>query len=155
MLKSASDYLFLFREIMKIWKKEFTPEVLNTLSKDCAVAHLGIQFSAFGDNWLEATMPIDHRTKQPWGILHGGISAALAETVGSAGSVLCVEENQRIVGLEINANHLRPVSEGFVTARATPIQLGRKIHVWQVDIRNQEDKLCCVSRLTLSVLNNE
>ena len=140
---------------MTIWKKQFDLQALNDFAKDCAVGHLGIQFSAFGDNWIEAQMPVDQRTKQPWGVLHGGISAALAETVGSAGGALCVEEDQYIVGLDINANHLRPVSGGLVTARATPIQLGRKIHVWQIDIRNQEDKLCCVSRLTLSVLNNE
>ena len=140
---------------MKIWKKDFDLAALNDFAKDCAVGHLGIQFSAFGDNWLEATMPVDQRTKQPWGFLHGGISAALAETVGSAGGALCVEDDQHIVGLDINANHLRPVSEGLVTARATPVQLGRKIHVWQIDIRNSQDKLCCVSRLTLSVLTNE
>lgn len=136
-----------------IWKKNVTLESLNQLAKNCAVEHLGIQFSAIGENWLEATMPVDQRTKQPFGLLHGGISAALAETVGSAAAGLCLEEGQAAVGLEINANHLRPVKRGIVTARATPLHLGKRTQVWQIEIKNDEQKLCCISRLTISVID--
>lgn len=99
-------------KMMKIWKKTFTLEQLNQFNAQCAVGHLGIQFTAQGEDWLEATMPVDHRTTQPMGFLHGGISAALAETVGSMAGFCCVEENQAVVGLDINASHLRPVREG-------------------------------------------
>lgn len=135
-----------------IWKKTFTLAQLNDMGKNCAVGHLGIEISAFGDDWLEATMPVDSRTIQPFGLLHGGISVALAETVGSLAGFLCVEEGKAVVGLDINANHLRPVKQGKVTAKATPINLSKNTHVWQIDIRTEEDKLCCVSRLTLSII---
>ena len=135
-----------------IWKKTFTLAQLNDMEKNCAVGHLGIEISAFGDDWLEATMPVDSRTIQPFGLLHGGISVALAETVGSLAGFLCVEEGKAVVGLDINANHLRPVKQGKVTAKATPINLSKNTHVWQIDIRTEEDKLCCVSRLTLSII---
>ncbi|OOF64573.1 hotdog fold thioesterase [Rodentibacter sp. Ppn85] len=136
-----------------IWKKTFTLSQLNEMGKNCAVGHLGIEISAFGEDWLEATMPVDHRTTQPFGLLHGGISVALAETVGSLAGLLCVEEGKAAVGLDISSNHLRPVREGKVTAKATPINLSKNIHVWQIDIRNDQDKLCHVSRLTLSIIN--
>lgn len=136
-----------------IWQKNFTLENLNQLCSNNAVSHLGIEISAFGEDWIEATMPVDHRTMQPFGVLHGGISVALAETIGSLAGSLCLEEGKTAVGLDINANHLRSVRSGKVTARATPINLGRNIQVWQIDIRTEENKLCCVSRLTLSVIN--
>ena len=136
---------------MAIWKKTFTLNQLNEMSKNCAIEHLGIEVSAVGENWIEAKMPVDHRTTQPFGLLHGGISVALAETIGSLAGFLCIEEDQVALGLDINANHLRPVKQGFVTAKATPIALSQNTHVWQIDIRNEEDKLCCVSRLTLSI----
>ena len=123
-----------------IWQKNFTLENLNQLCSNSAVSYLGIEISAFGEDWIEATMPVDHRTMQPFGVLHGGVSVALAE-------------GKTAVGLDINANHLRSVRSGKVTARATPINLGRNIQVWQIDIRTEENKLCCVSRLTLSVIN--
>ncbi|WP_386685794.1 hotdog fold thioesterase [Lonepinella sp. MS14437] len=139
---------------MNIWKREFTLDDLNQACHDCAVHHLGIEFSAKGDDWLEATMPINEKTMQPVGILHGGISAALAETVGSAAGHCCTEGTQAVVGAEINASHLRPVYKGsVVTARATAVKIGRTLHIWHIDIRNEENKLCCVSRLTLSVIN--
>ena len=131
-----------------IWQKNFTLENLNQLCSNSAVSHLGIEISAFGEDWIEATMPVDHRTMQPFGLLHGGISVALAETIGSLAGSLCLEEGKTAVGLDI-----RPVRSGKVTARATPINLGRNIQVWQIDIRTEENKLCCVSRLTLSVIN--
>ena len=136
-----------------IWQKNFTLENLNQLCSNSAVSHLGIEISAFGEDWIEATMPVDHRTMQPFCLLHGGISVALAETIGSLAGYLAIEENKIAVGLDINAHHLRSVKQGIVTAKATPISLNRNIHVWQIDIRDEQDKLCCVSRLTLSILN--
>ena len=136
-----------------IWQKNFTLENLNQLCSNSAVSHLGIEISAFGEDWIEATMPVDHRTTQPFGLLHGGISVALAETIGSLAGYLAIEENKIAVGLDINAHHLRSVKQGIVTAKATPISLNRNIHVWQIDIRDEQAKLCCVSRLTLSILN--
>lgn len=136
---------------MAIWKKTFTLNQLNEMSKNCAIEHLGIEVSAVGENWIEAKMPVDHRTIQPFGLLHGGISVALAETIGSLAGFLCVEEGQIVVGLDINANHLCSVKQGFVIAKAIPISLSKNIHVWQIDIRDEQDKLCCVSRLTLSI----
>ena len=136
-----------------IWQKNFTLENLNQLCSNNAVSHLGIEISAFGEDWIEATMPVDHRTMQPFGVLHGGVSVALAETIGSLAGSLCLEEGKTAVGLDIHANHLRPVRSGQVTARATPLNLGKNIQVWQIDIRTEENKLCCVSRLTLSVIN--
>ncbi|MDU7463294.1 MAG: hotdog fold thioesterase [Haemophilus haemolyticus] len=136
-----------------IWQKNFTLENLNQLCSNSAVSHLGIEISAFGEDWIEATMLVDHRTMQPFGVLHGGVSVALAETIGSLAGSLCLEEGKTAVGLDIHANHLRPVRSGKVTARATPLNLGKNIQVWQIDIRTEENKLCCVSRLTLSVIN--
>ena len=140
---------------MSIWKKHLTLQQLNDFCQHCAVAHLGIEFTAQGDDWLEARMPIDHRTTQPMGFLHGGISAALAETVASTAGFCCVEANQAVVGLEINASHLRPVKQGYVCAKSSPIRLGKNVQVWQIDIRDEQDKLCCVSRLTLSVIAHD
>lgn len=138
---------------MSIWKKNFTLEQLNQVGLHCAVAHLGIEITERGEDYLKATMPVDHRTTQPQGFLHGGISAALAETVGSLAGFCCVDTQQAVVGVEINASHLRPVRTGWVTATATPIRLGTSLQVWQIDIQDQQDKLCCVARLTLSVVN--
>ena len=98
-----------------IWQKNFTLENLNQLCSNSAVSHLGIEISAFGEDWIEATMPVDHRTMQPFGVLHGGVSAALAETVASLAGSLCLEEGKAAVGLDINANHLRPVRSGKVS----------------------------------------
>lgn len=140
---------------MTIWKKNLTIQQLNTMNQHCAVSHLGIEVTAQGENYLEATMPVDQRTTQPMGFLHGGISAALAETVGSLAGFCCVDDHHAVVGSEINASHLRPVRHGLVRARATPVKLGSTLQVWQIDIYNQEDKLCCSSRLTLSVINIE
>ena len=137
---------------MSIWKRHLTLAQMNELGSRCSLAHLGIEFIAQGEDWLEATMPVDQHTKQPMGLLNGGVSVALAESVGSLAGFLCVEEPQAVVGTDINASHLRPVRDGFVTARATPIRLGKRVQVWQIDIRDQQDKLCCSSRLTLSVI---
>lgn len=138
---------------MKIWKKNLTLEQMNQFNQHCAVSHLGIRFTAQGENWLEATIPVDERTSQPMGFLHGGISAALAETVGSMAGFCCVEENQAVVGLDIYANHLRPVkAPAEVIARAFPIHLGKTTQVWQIDIQEPDKKPCCSARLTVSVI---
>ena len=138
---------------MSIWKKHYSLAQLNQQGKHCAVGHLGIEIIEQGEDYLKASMPVDHRTTQPYGFLHGGISAALAETVASVAGFCCAEESKGVVGVEINASHLRPVRSGFVTAIAKPVRLGTTLQVWQIDIHDQQDKLCCVSRLTLSVMN--
>ena len=121
---------------------------------DTMSAHLGIALSEIGDDFLCATMPVNERTKQPYGILHGGASAALAETVGSVASHLVVNnETHRCVGLELNANHIRSVKEGFVIATCKSIHLGRQTHVWDIQIKEQSSqKLVCISRLTVMIL---
>ena len=135
-----------------IWKKPFTLEGLNNTENNL-VKHLGIEFSAFGDDYLEAIMPVDHRTHQPFGLLHGGASVVLAESLGSLAGFLCLEDmGNAVVGQEINANHIRGVKSGTVTGRATPIHLGRQSQVWSIEIRNEDDKLVAISRLTLAVV---
>ncbi len=127
---------------------------LANLGKDTMSEFLGIQFTEIGDNFLKATMPVDNRTRQPYGILHGGASAALAETLGSVASALVIDRSKHIcVGLGINANHIRSVKDGFVTGVATPIHLGRTTHVWDIRIVDENDKLVCISRLTGAILD--
>lgn len=117
------------------------------------VTLLDIKFSEITADSISATMPVDHRTKQPFGILHGGASVVLAETVGSIASFLVIGEGKEVpVGLEINANHLRSVSDGLVTAKCTPIHIGRKTHVWDIKISNDQGKLVCISRLTIAIV---
>lgn len=139
-------------ERMMIWFKEYQLETLNGLRNANMAGHLGIQFTEIGDSHLTARMPVDERTKQAFGILHGGASCVLAETVGSVASWMCIDPIQkRAVGLEINANHLRPVTEGYVTAVCKPVQTGRSIHVWNIEIFKDDGKLSCVSRLTCAI----
>lgn len=137
-----------------IWKSPFTLDQLNESARDTMVEYLGIQFSDYGDDFLEATMPVDHRTVQPYGLLHGGASAALAETLGSMAGALCLEDPGKmgVVGVEINANHLRSATKGLVTGRTTPVKIGRRIQVWQIEIMDEQNKLICVSRLTITVV---
>ncbi|MFT3945424.1 MAG: hotdog fold thioesterase [Agriterribacter sp.] len=137
-----------------IWfKKEFSLEQLLNSSKGTLAEHLGILFSETGDNYIKATMPVDHRTKQPYGLLHGGASVALAETLGSVASSLVIDPDKSLcVGLEINANHMRAVKEGLVTGTATPIHLGSSTHVWEIKIHDEKGKLVCISRLTVAIL---
>ncbi|NBC06146.1 MAG: hotdog fold thioesterase [Bacteroidetes bacterium] len=139
---------------MKIWKQAFSLEGLQQISQQTMVDHLGIEFSAYGDDYLEATMPVDHRTVQPARLLHGGASVALAETIGSVASYMCIEniETHMAVGVEINANHLRPATSGKVTGRVSPLRLGRKLHVWNIEIKDEQKRLICVSRLTIAVV---
>ncbi|ACY84620.1 hypothetical protein ETAE_1783 [Edwardsiella piscicida] len=117
------------------------------------VGHLGIAITRIGDDTLEGSMPVDQRTRQPFGLLHGGASAVLAETLGSLAGYLCSEGTQQVVGLEINANHLRAVRSGTVHGVCRALHLGRRHQVWQIDIRDDRDHLCCTSRLTTALLD--
>ena len=140
---------------MSIWyKQDITLEQLDQLNKNNLGEHLGMRFTEIGDNYLKATMPVDHRTQQPYGLLHGGASVALAETLGSVGSALIIDLEKNIcVGIEINANHVRGVKSGIVTGIATPIHIGSSTHVWDIKIYDEKEKLVCISRLTVSVLD--
>jgi len=136
-----------------IWKNKFTVDQLNELSKNTMVSTLDIRFTKIADNFILATMPVDERTVQPLGLLHGGASAALAETLGSVASVACIDiEKYQPVGVEINANHLKSARSGFVEGKVSPIRIGRKMHVWNIEIRNEEKELICVSRLTVMII---
>lgn len=118
--------------------------------------HLGMEFTAIGDDWLRCRMPVDARTRQPYGRLHGGASVALAETVGSTAAGLCVDrETHAVVGMEINANHIRPAYEGFVHATARPENIGRTTHVWSIRIEDEAGKLVCISRFTVAVIDKD
>jgi 1,4-dihydroxy-2-naphthoyl-CoA hydrolase len=137
-----------------IWKnKEVTIDNLNKLSLNTMAEALGIWFSEIGENCLKATMPVDNNTRQPYGLLHGGASAVLAETLGSVASSLCIDtEKQICVGLEINCNHVRGKKEGVVTGTVTPLHIGASTHVWDIKIHDEKDKLICISRLTVAIL---
>ncbi len=137
---------------MPIWKKPTTVAILNALSVNTATAHLGIEFTEVGDDFLKARVPVDARTCQPYGLLHGGVSVVLAETLGSCGAVCASPEGARAVGLEINANHLRGATSGWVTGTARPLHIGRTTHVWQIELRNEMDELTCMSRITMAIL---
>ena len=125
---------------------------LNALSANTAMEPLGIEFTELGPDFLCATMPVDRRTHQPYGLLHGGASVLLAETLGSTAAMLCVAEGERCVGIEINANHLRAVRDGIVTGTARPLHVGRQTQVWEIRIEDAAGRLVCVSRLTVAVL---
>lgn len=137
-----------------IWKQKMDLEQIRASSEKSLGPHLGIEITAVGEDFVEATMPVDDRTRQPFGLLHGGASVALAETLGSVASMLCIEnlEEQTPVGVEINANHLNSVKSGKVTGRATPIKIGRRLQVWQIEIKDERDRLICVSRITIAVV---
>jgi 1,4-dihydroxy-2-naphthoyl-CoA hydrolase len=138
---------------MTIWKTVVDIAQIEQRNIGTAAAHLGIEFTGFGEDWLAARMPVDHRTVQPMGILHGGSSVLLAETLGSVASNLCVDNKTHYcVGLDINANHVRSAKEGFVKGEARPIHLGRSTHVWEIRIVDSAERLTCISRLTMSVL---
>ena len=139
-----------------IWITPISVEEINSRAKNTLSDHLGIVFTETGDDFLSASMPIDSRTVQPMGILHGGASCALAETVGSAAANYCVDQKQHVcVGLDININHLRPVQKGKVTGTARPFHLGKKTQVWEIQICNEEGQLVSVARLTMAVLEKE
>jgi 1,4-dihydroxy-2-naphthoyl-CoA hydrolase len=139
---------------MSIWKMTTTLEQIQERSRNTLSEHLGIRYTEIGPDYLRATMPVDARTHQPAGVLHGGASVALAESVGSVGANLCIDmQNQVCVGQEINANHLRPVRSGLVIATARPYHVGSRSQVWHIEISDEQGKLVCVSRLTMAVLD--
>lgn len=137
----------------QIFRQAVNLAAMNAFAAGSMVDHLGIVFTAVGEDWLQATMPVDARTRQPYGLLHGGASVVLAETVGSSAGNLCVDNaTQMCVGLEINANHLRAVREGVVTATARAVHVGRSTQVWEIRIEDAAGKPVCISRLTLAVV---
>lgn len=139
---------------MAVFNSGVTLEKLNALSANTMVAFLGIEYTRVGDDFLEARMPVDHRTHQPLGLLHGGASVTLAETLGSVAATCCVNTAvQYCVGLEINANHIKSVREGFVIGTARPVHIGKKTQVWEIRIVTEQQELVCVSRITLAVLD--
>lgn len=138
---------------MRIWKRSFDLAALNARNPDTLNAALGIEFTEIGDDYLRARMPCDARTRQPFGLLHGGANVALAETLGSvAGWMSLPEGSARTVGVEINANHVRAVREGRVTGTVRPVHVGRSTHVWEIRIENETGELSCISRITLAVV---
>jgi 1,4-dihydroxy-2-naphthoyl-CoA hydrolase len=138
---------------MRIWKQDTDLARLNGWSKNTLMEVLGIRITAVGDDWLQGTMPVDQRTHQPYGILHGGASVALAETLGSTAAMLTLDaEKERAVGLDINANHVRGVQQGTVTGTARPLHTGRSTQVWEIRIEDEAGKLVCISRLTMAVV---
>jgi 1,4-dihydroxy-2-naphthoyl-CoA hydrolase len=139
-----------------MWDKKVQIDELRQFSKNTMVEHLGIEFTELDGNHISARMPVDHRTHQPMGLLHGGASVALAETLGSVASSLLVDmQGYSCVGIEINANHIKSVSSGFVHGTATPLHVGRKTHVWDIRITNEEHALVCVSRLTVAIVDKK
>ncbi|OYU65517.1 MAG: thioesterase [Cytophagaceae bacterium BCCC1] len=137
-----------------MFNKNFDLESLNAFGKNTLPGLIGIEFTELGNDFIIARMPVDSRTHQPFGILHGGASVVLAETIGSIASMLCLEnpELQKAVGLEINANHLRAVKTGWVYGKVTPIHVGAKTHVWDIKITNEENKPVCICRLTTMII---
>ena len=137
---------------MRIWKKEISIEQLTLSHANTVVSLLGMEFLAVGDDSISARVPVDRRTVQPFGILHGGVSVVLAETLGSCGAHYSAPEGERCVGLDINANHIKATTSGWVTGTARPVHRGRSTQVWQIDMTNDAGELTCVSRITMAVL---
>lgn len=139
---------------MTIWYQPLTLELLQTRGKNTLIEYVGIEFIEIGDNFLVARMPVDHRTLQPAGIMHGGASCVLAESVGSTAANCCVDpEKFYCVGLEINTNHIKSIREGYVIGTTKPFHIGKTTHVWGIEIVNEQNKLISVNRLTMMVLN--
>ena len=137
---------------MRIWKKPVSVDILNAIHRNTAVAQLGIEFLEVGDDFISARVPVDARTIQPYGLLHGGVSVVLAETLGSCGAAYASPEGHRAVGLDINANHLKGATSGWVTGISRPVHIGRSTQVWQIELRNEAGELTCVSRITMAML---
>ncbi len=137
---------------MRLWSQPYTLEQIRAFGGSLP-QHIGIEFIELGDDYIRARMPVDERTRQPHGILHGGASVALAETLGSTGAGLVVDRSKyRVVGQEINANHVRAVSSGWVIGTARPVHIGRRSHVWEIRITDEQERLVCISRITMFVL---
>ncbi|MDE2414858.1 MAG: hotdog fold thioesterase [Comamonadaceae bacterium] len=137
---------------MSIWNKPVSLASVSAHTAHTAISHLGIEFLEVGDDFLRARVPVDERTRQPYGILHGGVSVVLAETLGSMAAANVCPPGHRVVGLDINANHIRATSSGWVTGTARPVHIGRSTQVWQIDMVNDAGQLTCVSRITMAVL---
>jgi 1,4-dihydroxy-2-naphthoyl-CoA hydrolase len=138
---------------MNIWKKIVSVDILTKAHIDTAVDRLGIEFLEVGDDFMRARVPVDKRTQQPYGLLHGGVSVLLAETLGSCGAMYASPDGHRAVGLDINANHLKGAKGGWVTGITYPVHIGRTTHVWQIDMSNDSGEMCCVSRITMAILS--
>lgn len=139
---------------MAIWTRPISVEELTAIHVDTAPAHLGLEFLEVGDDFIKARVPVDTRTRQPYGLLHGGVSVVLAETLGSCGAIYCAPPGHRVVGLDINANHIRGATKGWVTGTTRPVHIGRTTHVWHIDLHDDEGRLTCVSRITMAVLGS-
>jgi 1,4-dihydroxy-2-naphthoyl-CoA hydrolase len=139
---------------MSIWRTQTSVEQLQEHSRNTLAETVGIRVTEVGPDFLRATMPVNPKTHQPMGVLHGGASVALAETVGSLAATMCIDRTLYVcLGQEINANHLRPISSGTVTATARPYHIGKRSHVWSIEIRDEQEKLVCISRLTIAVVD--
>lgn len=138
----------------EIWPTRPTIEQISARNKNTMVEYLAIEFTEIGENYLCAKMPVNERTKQPAGILHGGANVVLAETIGSvAANVIAAASGKMAVGLEVNANHLRPVSQGFVYGKAQAVHLGKTTQIWEIRISDDSGNLSCISRLTMAIVN--
>ena len=137
---------------MRIWQKPVSVEILTQGTANTADTHLGIEFVEVGDDYIVGRVPVDARTRQPYGLLHGGVSVVLAETLGSCGAAFSTPVGYRAVGLDINANHLKGVTSGWVTGTARPLHRGRTTHVWQIELRDEAGDLTCISRITMAIL---
>ena len=135
-----------------IWTRPISVQALAESHRNTAPEHLGIEFLEVGDDFITARVPVDERTRQPYGLLHGGVSVVLAETLGSCGAIFCAPEGHRVVGLDINANHIRAATSGWVMGKTTPVHIGRSTQVWAIERRNAQGELTCVSRITMAVL---
>ncbi len=139
---------------MRIWQKHIDIEALTRSHIDTAVSHLGMEFLEVGDDFIRGRVPVDKRTLQPFGLLHGGVSVVLAEALGSCGAHYSCREGHRAVGLDINANHLKSATSGWVTGITRPVHRGRSTHVWQIELFNEANELTCVSRITMAILQS-
>ena len=137
---------------MSIWKQPVSVDHLTAIHVGTAVERLGMEFLEVGDDFIKARVPVDERTKQPYGLLHGGVSVVLAETLGSCGAASAVPPGYRCVGLDINANHIKGATSGWVTGITRPVHTGRTTQVWHIDLFNDAGELTCVSRITMAVL---
>jgi 1,4-dihydroxy-2-naphthoyl-CoA hydrolase len=139
---------------MPLFNPALSLDALKNISANTMVEYLGIEFMQIGDDFITARMPVDHRTHQPLGMLHGGASVVLAETLGSVAATFCVDPSkQYCVGLDINANHIKSVKTGYVTGITKPIHVGKRTHVWEIRITNEQQELVCISRITMAVID--
>lgn len=138
--------------VEQVWKTPLSVERLTAMCADTAVSHLGIEFLEVGDDFIRARVPVNATTRQPMGLLHGGVSVVLAETIGSCGAAFAAPPGHQVVGLEINANHLRSATSGWVTGVGRPVHLGRSTQVWQIEMVDEAGRPTCLSRLTIAVL---